>query len=193
MIPLLLITSLYSAPTLNADIVSRYVWRGKDFGNAAAIQPTIELQLGPINVGAWGSWSLSPGPNDASGNECDLYASTTIKGISFTITDYFFPSYLGEDEFLNMDKHLLEVSLSHSFSKIDFSTSMNFYGDDQSSTYLELANEFVGLGVGNGTYTSTGKFSVVSFSITAQRDFFSTTYIINPDLNTSFIVFGINI
>ena len=39
---------------LGADIMSRYVWRGTDFGNTAAIQPSLSFSSGGFTVGAWG-------------------------------------------------------------------------------------------------------------------------------------------
>ena len=97
------LSALMAETTIGADVVSRYVWRGTDYGNAAAVQPTIETSVGPLTVGAWGSWSISPGPADASGNECDLYASTTVGPVGLTLTDYFFPSYTGTDELFNLE------------------------------------------------------------------------------------------
>ena len=96
---LLLSTILYGEITIGADVVSRYVWRGTDFGNAAAVQPSIETVIlnstygpfGPITIGAWGSWALNGATN---GNECDLYASTTVGPVGIIITDYFFPEYV---------------------------------------------------------------------------------------------------
>ena len=50
------------AATLNfgADIVSRYIWRGYDFGNSPAIQPNLFFSLRGLNIGAWGSYSFAP-------------------------------------------------------------------------------------------------------------------------------------
>ena len=87
MYSLLVLSMLYAEVTIGADVVSRYVWRGTDYGNAVAVQPGIETAVGPIAVGAWGSWSISPGPADASGNECDLYASTAVGPVGLTVTD----------------------------------------------------------------------------------------------------------
>lgn len=37
---------------LGADVVSRYVWRGTDFGNAASVQPYISYTAGVLEIGA---------------------------------------------------------------------------------------------------------------------------------------------
>ena len=48
---------------LGADVVSRYIFRGVDFGNSAAVQPYLsvsqEVASGTLEVGAWGSFSIT--------------------------------------------------------------------------------------------------------------------------------------
>jgi hypothetical protein len=186
------LSALMSETTISADVVSRYVWRGTDFGNAAAVQPGIETAVGPITVGAWGSWSISPGPSDASGNECDLYASFTAGPVGITVTDYFFPAYAGVDSLTNIDMHIIEVSGSADVGPVSVLAAANVSGDDDSSTYLELSYGAFSLGLGNGAYSTDGKFAPVSIGVSASRDNFSASYIINPDQDTSFLVFGVS-
>ena len=189
---LLILSMLNGEVTIGADVVSRYVWRGTDFGNAAAVQPSIETTIGPVALGAWGSWSISPGPADASGNECDLYASTTVGPVGLTLTDYFFPAYAGIDSLLNLDIHVFELSAGADVGPVSVLAAANVSGDDDNSTYLELTYGAFSLGLGNGAYSTDGEFAPVSLGISASRDNFSASYIINPDQETSFLVFGVN-
>ena len=189
---LLILSMLYGEVTIGADVVSRYVWRGTDYGNAAAVQPSIETTIGPVVLGAWGSWSISPGPADASGNECDLYASTTVGPVGLTLTDYFFPAYAGTDSLLNLDIHVFELSAGADVGPVSILAAANVSGDDDNSTYLELTYSAFSLGLGNGAYSTDGEFAPVSLGISASRDNFSASYIINPDQETSFLVFGVN-
>ena len=46
--------------SLGADMVSRYVWRGADFGESMSVQPALTLGFGGLEVGAWGSYSNLP-------------------------------------------------------------------------------------------------------------------------------------
>lgn len=177
--------------TIGADVVSRYVWRGSDYGNAAAVQPTIESKVGPLTIGAWGSWSISPGPTDPSGNECDLYVSTNIGPVQFTITDYFFPAYSGVDSLFNLDKHVLELGFSSDVGPVSLYTATNVSGDDDNSIYLEFNYNMLTVGLGNGFYTSDSEFAPINIGVSATRDNFFASYIINPDQETSFLVFGI--
>ena len=189
---LLILSMLNGEVTIGADVVSRYVWRGTDYGNAAAVQPSIETTIGPVALGAWGSWSISPGPADASGNECDLYASTTVGPVGLTLTDYFFPAYAGTDSLLNLDIHVFELRAGADVEPDSLLAAANVSGDDDNSTYLELTYGAFSLGLGNGAYSTDGEFAPVSIGVSASRDNFSASYIINPDQETSFLVFGVN-
>ena len=210
---LLTFSTLFAEASIGADVVSRYVWRGTDYGNAAAVQPFIETNLGPITVGAWGSWSISPGlyfngtqeengddimVGEASGNECDLYASTTVGPVGLTLTDYFFPAYGGTDSLLNLDKHTIELSGAADLGPVSILAAAYVSGDydgdgnSRNSIYLELKHGTFSLGLGNGAYSIDGEFAPVSLAVSAERDNFSVSYIINPNKETSFLVFGVN-
>src|SRR6056297_1976031 len=78
-----------SSVSVNADLVSRYVWRGVDYGNSPAIQPGIEYANGNFAFGTWGSYSTS---SNTGGLEADLYTSYSFGfGLSIGVTDYYFP------------------------------------------------------------------------------------------------------
>ena len=195
MYSLLVLSMLYGEVTIGADVVSRYVWRGRDYGNAAAVQPSIETAVGPVTVGAWGSWALN---GAADGNECDLYASTTMGPVALILTDYFLPAYAETDSLLNLDKHVFELSASADAGPVSVLAAANVSGDvdddgkSRNSAYLELTYGAFSLGLGNGAYSTDGEFSPVSIGVSARRDNFSASYIINPDKETSFLVFGVN-
>ena len=83
---------------VGADLVSRYVWRGTDYGNSPAVQPTLGFQWKGLDIGAWGSYAFAPhsiAVNDTvtvdAGTyaEFDLYLSYTWKWFTLLITDYF--------------------------------------------------------------------------------------------------------
>ena len=194
MYSLLILSMLYGEVTIGADVVSRYVWRGTDYGNAVSVQPGIETTLGPVTVGAWGSFPLTDanGASATAGNECDLYASATVGPVALTLTDYFFPAYIGTDSLLNLDKHIFELSASADVGPVSILSAANMSGDEDNSTYLELTYAAFSLGLGNGVYSTDGEFAPVSIGVSASRDNFSASYIINPDKETSFLVFGVN-
>ncbi len=149
------------ALTLNfgADIMSRYIWRGFDFGNSPAIQPSIYLSWRGLNLGAWGSYSFASNRimiNDTvsvnMGNytEIDLYLSYTLKWFTFMFFDYFVPNGLDPDytglqnyQYFNYDKkttgHAFEVSIGFSGPEkfpIKFFAGTVVYGSDKAKDTL---------------------------------------------------------
>jgi len=203
-----------------ADVVSRYVWRGSDFGNSPAIQPSADFSYKRLTVGAWGSYST----NGNSMQETDFFVSYNIHdAISLTVTDYFFPNgnsggnnyfEYGEDS----TGHVFEGTAA--FNGVDvFPVSImacyNFYGADaDNSLYFELGygntfkdvdyNIFVGAGTGN--YYLYGKnnndFGVVNFGISLAKEIpltdkfslpISGSIITNPTAESIFMVVGFSL
>jgi hypothetical protein len=142
---------------ISSDLVSRYVWRGTDFGRSPSIQPGIELSAGGFAIGYWGAFATSQitSGSFAATQETDLYLSYTLNDlVSFTITDYFFPNdTLSNNSYyeFNEDKtgHLIEATISfNGTEKIPFTlmVATNIWGADKRkangdkfySTYVEL-------------------------------------------------------
>jgi hypothetical protein len=119
-----------------ADLVSRYVWRGTQFGGASpALQPGASIGIGGLEIGTWGSYSLG-GVNPAQ--EFDLYVSYTFADmITVTLNDYFFPVEGVDYKYFNYKEeetgHILEASVSFNGTEnfpISLLLAMNFYGAD---------------------------------------------------------------
>jgi hypothetical protein len=120
---------------VSADLVSRYVWRGTQYGgNGPSIQPNLCLTWGGLNVGFWGAYSIN-GTN--SSQELDIYASYTFWNDMFTfgVTDYFFTNDSLHEDPLNFKQnstgHILEPSLA-------------FNGTDKIPFHLLLAANVLG-------------------------------------------------
>lgn len=201
----LLISIMFSIPaiagdlSIGADVVSRYVWRGTDFGNAAAVQPGISYTMGSLEIGAWGSWSINGAPG---GNENDLYASYSIGSFAFTMTDYFFPGFTGDDlidDFSEEGGHVFEIGLGYEISKFSVLAAMNVAGADaDNSKYFELGYSLyssdeisasVVAGVGDYVYVVEEDFNLVNLGLSISKGAYSAAYIINPDQKTSFLTF----
>jgi hypothetical protein len=111
-----------------ADLVSRYVWRGVDYGNSPAIQPNIYLKACGFKAGFWGSYAFteySRRINDSTvenmGNfaEFDFYVAYTYKYFTIMAYDFFLPNGLDPNygnKYYNFDPkttgHTLELSLA---------------------------------------------------------------------------------
>ena len=125
--------------SIGADLMSRYVWRGLQYGgNAPSIQPNLCLTWKGLNVGFWGAYSTA-GLNESQ--ELDFFISYTFAKDMFTVlfTDYYFPNRRAPDKFYNYDvdstHHILEGTVSfNGTEKIPLSllVAVNFYGADAS-------------------------------------------------------------
>lgn len=214
---LILLTTSISAQTSvsgGADFVSRYLWRGLDFGNTFSIQPSVALTAGDFEVGFWGSY---PFTNTAAGNEeMDLYLGYSLGNFSVLLTDYYFPN--SGAKYGNYDDpggHTLEVGLSYGGSEsfpISVTAFMNVYNDDDNSVYFELGYStevsdvavdlFVGgTPGGDGAFYGTENFNLINIGVTASKDVKITedfslpvfsSYILNPNTEIAYLVFGVS-
>ncbi|HNX21665.1 MAG TPA: hypothetical protein PKG88_04810 [Bacteroidales bacterium] len=71
---------------VGADLMSRYVWRGTDYGDSPSIQPYLSLAYKNFEIGCWNSFSATN-----KYREIDLYVKYTINRFSITLTDYYIP------------------------------------------------------------------------------------------------------
>ena len=190
---------------LGADFVSRYVWRGLDFGNGPAVQPTVEVAFGNFALGAWGSYTLNSSPY----LEADLYASYSFDfGLSLILTDYYFPAAefgaVTDNSYFDMDAHTFEIGLSQAIS--DFYISAYYFLNASDDVYFEAGYSFkyfdVFAGAGTQSYTSDGNFMFTNFGISTSKELkitdsfslpLSGALIVNPDLQQFNIVFGFSL
>ena len=188
---------------IGADVVSRYVWRGTDFGNAVSVQPGIAFSREAVEIGAWSSWAISGG----GANENDLYVSYSVGQLSVTVTDYYFPVKAPGDFFNYSDEdgiHILEASAGVDLGMASVMAAFNFLGDDDNSFWVEASLPLAALsgdvevgltvGAGNGVYTNDGAAEgdpmVASVSLDVSDGDYFASYILNPDSETTFLVFG---
>ncbi|HBG70439.1 MAG: hypothetical protein A2W93_09290 [Bacteroidetes bacterium GWF2_43_63] len=136
-----------------ADIMSRYVWRGSDFGSSPSIQPTVSLTGFNFTFGVWGAFATN---NFSQAQETDLFLTYTLKDkIDITVTDYFFPNetpgafnnYFEYND--SLSGHIFEGTIKWKGTEelpLSFLVAANFYGADTRhadgklfySTYMEL-------------------------------------------------------
>lgn len=149
----------------SVDVMSRYVWRGTDFGNSPSIQPSISYTKSNFTFGTWGAYTT----NTQSLQEADIYVGYAFsKSFTLTFTDYFFPNQdSSNDRYFNYNDtstgHVIEASVNYSFSKkipLSLFVATNIYGADarrinskgsigkkEFSTYAELNYAFKNVNV----------------------------------------------
>ena len=189
---------------VGADFVSRYVWRGTDFGESFSVQPGVTIGGGGFEIGAWGSYSVSG--DGAGANEADLYGAYTFEAesgasFSFGVTDYYFPSPEPEAGFLSSDAHFIEpfVSISGPESApLSLFAGMITHGGDN-DLYVEgglgfsLGEAEMGLAVGvvggKSKFYETDGVAVTNLALSASKELsitesfslpVSVSYILNP-------------
>jgi len=193
---------------IGADLMSRYIWRGTDFGDAVSIQPAISYTNGPIEVGAWASYPITSalgfgdeGALESAGaNENDLYITYSTGPIGVTLTDYYFPQ--SGDVFNYEDEdgiHLLEISATYEAGPLSLMAGFFFWGDSEDSYYGEVSYSLVADdeidvsltgAFGNGAYTTDNDPNVVVAAINVAKGEYMASYILNPEAETNFLVFG---
>ena len=195
---------------IGADVYNRYFFRGADFGDAVAVQPYISYTQGAIEIGAWSSWSIT---SAHGGNENDLYVTYSAGPLAVTLTDYYFPNVLVDphhdpdasaSEFLDYGSdgaHVLEIMASYDLGSLSIMGAFNFRGDDDDSYYVELGLPLSSLSddetevslsaaLGNGAYVVEDDPALVFIGINVSQGDYSASYIVNPDSELSFLVFG---
>jgi len=196
--------------SVGSDLVSRYVWRGSDYGNSAALQPTVEYEAGDFTIGAWGSFALSG--TDAF-NEADLYASYGFDfGLSLGVTDYYYPGTKWGEFEDEVSSHALELNLGYELNDLSLAgnymlnNSVNGAGAEDGVVYFEAGYSFdnvdVFVGAGDGWVSNSGDFEVVNVGLsTSKKIKISETLslpmfgqvIINPNTEQFHIVVGISL
>jgi hypothetical protein len=126
----------------NVDLMSRYVWRGQDYGQTPSMQPGLSASWKDFTLGAWGAYKFT-----GSGfQETDLYVSKSIGPVTFAIWDYWNFCDTTSNDYFNYNKettaHLFEGQIMLSGGEnlpFNLMGSYFFYGSDSTnSIYLEL-------------------------------------------------------
>lgn len=141
---------------VNADLVSRYIWRGLNVNDQPNIQPSIALEYYGFQLGLWGSYGIafqnSSDEEYSASQEIDTwlgYSFELTKGININAvaTDYYYPgSGLKIGNFNNYNDengpgtHTVEAGLiisgSDSFP-LALSGYINVYNDKGNNIYLQ--------------------------------------------------------
>lgn len=184
--------SAKSSVNVSADIFSRYIWRGLDYGSGPSIQPTLEyVHKSGLTIGYWGAYNII-----GTYNESDLYLTYGFGKFEVTATDYFFPisgiPTFQSQRYLNYDNattgHIFEGLLKWKGTDkfpLTLQIGTSFYGADKKvngdqnySTYVEALytfekkagkfDAFMGFTPDAGLYGNT--MGVVNIGITGYRN-----------------------
>lgn len=205
--------------TVQADIVSQYVWRGQDLGDVS-LQPTLGLAYKGLSLTVWGNVGLSD-PDDTK--ELDLTLAYKIGGLNIGVTDYWFntPNDRYFSYAAHKTSHVFEANIGYDFGPVAVQWYTNFAGNDglnesgdrAYSSYFELSAPFSFVGcqwtgvVGavpyaTSFYTRAGGFAVTNVSLKAVKEIrvsksFSLPLFaavsVNPSTEKTYFVFGLTL
>ena len=207
--------------TVEADIVSQYIWRGQDLGDVS-FQPALGISYKGLSLGAWGNVCLSD-PDDTK--EFDITLAYSLGGLNIGVTDYWFNEGLDPKGRYFMyeahrTNHVFEANVGYDFGPLAFQWYTNFAGNDgltkkgkrAYSSYFEfdvpfkLATVEWNAAVGAVPYATsfygTNGFAVTNISITATKDIKITdSFTIpvfgqlaaNPQSQKAYLVFGLKL
>ncbi len=202
--------------TVQADVVSQYIWRGQDLGDVS-LQPTLGLAYKGLSLTAWGSVGLSD-PDDTK--ELDLTLAYKVGGLNIGVTDYWFNA--PNDRYFcyaaHETSHVFEANIGYDFGPVAVQWYTNFAGNDgfnksgkrAYSSYVEASAPFRLAGcqwtaaVGavpyaTSFYADAGGFAVTNVSLRAAKDIHVTKSFTlplfaavsaNPSTEKAYMVFG---
>lgn len=203
---------------ISADIVSDYIWRGQDLGNAA-IQPGVSVSYKGFSLAAWGSVGIVDSKDT---KEFDLTASYTIGGFNIGVTDYWFNT---ADKYFyyknDATSHLFEANIGYDFGPVALQWYTNFAGADgvnkdgkrAYSSYFEASAPFKLAGLdwtaavgivpyATNLYSDADGFAVTNLTVKAMKEIkiteafslpVSAGITANPSNGKCYFVFGISL
>ena len=207
--------------TIEADIVSQYIWRGQDLGDVS-LQPSLGIDYNGWSLTAWGNVGLSE-PHDTE--EFDLTLSYSAGGFNIGITDYWFNTGLDpKNRYFKYDahgtNHVFEANIGYDFGPLSLQWFTNITGNDgvnkdgkrAYSSYFEANIPFtlatvdwaasIGFVPFATTFYDTSGFAVTNLSLRVTKDIKVTeTFSIpifgqitaNPRAQKAYLVFGITL
>lgn len=208
-----------SSVDFGGDLVSRYVWRGMNLSNSPAIQPYIEYSKGNFALGTWASYTFSKEPFQELDLYLSYNIGVVTLGLNDYFVTIDSLDYVNNYSDWNQSTtgHALEgvltisdipnIPLSLTAGVMLYGADIDDSGDNLYSTYIELgydfsvgdieANSFVGITPSNGLYSDA--FNVVNVGVTFSKEVsiseelslpVSSSFIINPDMGNSYLVFA---
>lgn len=134
-----------SAFSFNATVTSDYVWRGVSQSNEdPAIQGGIDFTSGSFYAGTWAS-SVDFG--DSTDAEWDFYAgfTGTAGAIDWDLAVTYY-TYVGAPSGADYNFVEFKGAISHSIDALTLGAAVHyspdFYGVDESATYIEASAEY---------------------------------------------------
>ncbi len=135
---------------LGLELSTKYIWRGQEYGTSPTMFPSLSYSNKGFTIGAIGAYNF----NDTH-QELDLYLSYAFKGLSISVTDYYYPTAVGaNDSYFTFNKntgHMLEGTISYEHEKVPVwvlastffaGADKNLEGQQAWSSYAEVGTHY---------------------------------------------------
>lgn len=176
--------------SVGVDLVSSYIWRGQNLGNAS-IQPGLGLSWKGLSLSAWGSVGLASAYDT---KEFDLTLGYTAGGLNVGVTDYWFDAGLDpRGRYFKYDahgtNHVFEGNIGYDFEAVSIQWYTNISGNDgvnedgdrAYSSYVEITAPFslasldweasVGAVPYATSFYGTNGFAITQVGLKATKEF----------------------
>lgn len=172
--------------SVSLELSSKYMWRGIEYGTAPVAFPMLSYNNKGFSIYALGAYAI-----DGSHQEVDLGLSYTHDKFVFGLSDYYYPSSVGEkDSYFQLSNrstgHSVEAYLTLTPFKVPLWLTLSTYvfgadkkldGEQAFSSYAEIGYTYsfndnnalslaVGANLNKGFYTDYEKgFNVVNMTL----------------------------
>lgn len=205
--------------SVEAEIVSGYIWRGQNLGGPS-IQPSLTVEYKGFSVNVWGSIGL----DKDDGREVDITVGYENGGFSISLVDFWATPYDDATKYFNYGArstaHVFEAQIGYDFGPLAINWYTNLAGADgvnkngerAYSSYIELLAPFTLGGIewtaeagatpwATDYYADANGFSVCNLSLSATKEIeitdrfsipASVKVTLNPATEQSYFTLGLS-
>lgn len=156
LLPLLLLTTMVNAEeklkespfSASLELSTKYMWRGIEYGTAPTVFPMIGYTTHGFNAFAMGGYAIN-----GSHQEVDLGVSYTAKEFTVGVSDYYYPSSVGEkDGYFKLSNretgHWVEAYATWAGTKIPLWVTVSTYifGADKNEDGKQMYSSYAEVG-----------------------------------------------
>lgn len=141
-------TKVVSPFSASLELTTKYMWRGIEYGTAPTVFPMIGYCYKGFNAFAMGGYAVN-----GSHQEVDLGVSYTVSEFSIGVSDYYYPSAVGEkDGYFKLSNrntgHWVEAYASWNGKKIPLWLTVSTYvfGADKNEDGKQVYSSYAELG-----------------------------------------------
>ena len=141
-------TKVVSPFSASLELTTKYMWRGVEYGTAPTVFPMIGYCYKSFNAFAMGGYAVN-----GSHQEVDLGVSYTANEFSFGVSDYYYPSAVGEkDGYFKLSNrntgHWVEAYASWNGKKIPLWVTVSTYvfGADKNEDGKQMYSAYAEVG-----------------------------------------------